>query len=117
VCEGKVLPYRLTVAIDEMPVVNELVRASGARQDRPLYVYREIPLVAGSHRIQAEFVRQGTLGAETRAEERAEDHAEHGDIAAAPERLALDTTLALREREITLLTYDVDTESLVVRTK
>src|SRR5437868_7036948 len=37
VCEGRLLPYRLMVALDEQPAADGMVRGAGARQDRPLY--------------------------------------------------------------------------------
>jgi hypothetical protein len=43
VCEGRIAPYRLTLEIDGHQVEDGLVHASGARADRPLYVYREEP--------------------------------------------------------------------------
>jgi hypothetical protein len=86
VCEGRLLPYRLSVRLNGEPVLEETVRAAGAREDRPLYVFRDLDLPPGEYRLEIDW----------RAE-------------AAPDsarRLGLAATLSLAAREIALVTYD-----------
>ena len=98
VCEGRLLPAHLRVEVDGRVVVDDTVRASGARGDRPLYVFREIPLAPGAHALRVRFSRP-----------------DGGSGAAAP-ALHLDDTLALVPGEVALVTYDADAGALVVRT-
>ncbi|HEX6069931.1 MAG TPA: hypothetical protein VFZ18_08905, partial [Longimicrobiaceae bacterium] len=56
VCEGRVLSRHLLVRVDGRPVIDDTVRAAGARSDRPLYVYYEIPLSPGVHALHVRFV-------------------------------------------------------------
>lgn len=102
-CEGRVLPYRLQLSIDGARVVDELVQAAGARHDRPLYVYRELPLQPGAHAIAVVFAREGAIPPGER---------EAGE--GTPPRLALDTTVALLSRRVLLVTYDDDARRLVL---
>lgn len=104
VCEGRLLPYRLTVSIDSAPVVDRLVHGAGAREDRPLYVFEDLPVTPGPHRLSVRFTLVGTA---TRAASAVGP--------ATPPRLALDTTVELGFRRIVLVTYDEEREQLVVR--
>jgi hypothetical protein len=103
VCEGRVLPYRLAVQLDDRAVVNQLIHGAGAREDRPLYVYQDLNVDAGAHRISIRFTLEG------RPEAQGEDRL------ATPPQLALDTTLSLEPRQVLLVTYDEVREQLVVR--
>lgn len=103
VCERRVLPYRLRVTIDGAPVVDELVRAGGAREDRPLFVFRNLPVAPGPHRLEVMFEREGDEG--ERAEREREDD-ERADARQTPRRLALDRPLTLAARQVILVTYD-----------
>ena len=127
VCEGRILPYRLVVELDQRPAVDFMVRASGAREDRPLYVYHEFLVAPGAHRIAIDFERQGVPG-EAENEEREEHEEEERRAgragqagrarrASEPGRLQLDTTLVLADREIALVTYSADERRLVIREK
>src|SRR5262245_57784198 len=117
VCERKVLPYLLTVAVDELRD-SALVHASGVQQDRPLYVYREIPVAPGSHRVQVVFERQGKPAEEAAHDEQNEPpHGEPAEAQSTPARLALDTLVTLEDRAVVLVTYDRDSQRLVIHTR
>jgi hypothetical protein len=103
-CEGRILPYRLHVRVDGARALDELVQAAGARHDRPLYVYHELPLEPGTHALAVAFAREGDVPAGAHEEEKG-----------TPGRLALDTMVALSPRRILLVTYDDDARRLVVR--
>ena len=102
-CEGRVLPSRLQVSIDGARAVDDQVQAAGARHDRPLYVYRELPLQTGTHAIAVVFAREGAIPPGKREESDA-----------TPARLALDTTVAVLARRVLLVTYDDDARRLVL---
>ena len=103
-CEGRILPYRLRLRVDGAVVLDELVQAAGARRDRPLYVYHELPVQPGAHAIADAFTREGAIP----PGEREEDEG-------TPARLALDTTVALQPRRVLLVTYNDDARRLVLR--
>jgi hypothetical protein len=96
VCEGRLLPYRLRVLLNGDRVVDEVVVAAGARQDRPLYVYKEIPLPAGDYHVEVDW--------------RAERGAQSEDLpaGATPRHLGIGAELRLKPREVAMITYDSD---------
>jgi hypothetical protein len=102
VCEGRILPYRLAVDVDDRRAVDRLIHGAGAREDRPLYVFQDLAVPPGAHRIAVRFTLEGspvTLATQL----------------ATPPRLTLDTTLTLDARRVVLVTYDEVRERLVVR--
>jgi hypothetical protein len=99
-CTSLALPYRLTVKLDGREVLNVLVHAAGARQDRPMFVFREFPVASGDLRLSVEY-------------QRAEDPPAGAEaVGETPPRLELDTTLRLHAREIVVVTYDPDWKRL-----
>lgn len=63
-CLGALPPYRLVVTVDGEVRVEERVRGGGARRDRPLTVYGELPLTPGRRVVEASFFREdGEAGA------------------------------------------------------
>jgi hypothetical protein len=63
-CLGALPPYRLVVTVDGEVRVDERVRGGGARQDRPLTVYRELALTPGRRVVEGSFFREdGEAGA------------------------------------------------------
>jgi hypothetical protein len=128
VCEGRLVPYRLQVDIDGRRVIDDTVRAAGAREDRPLYVFRELPVPPGRHRVEVlwEQVRAGEPEPGGAASADPGTDAEMGDPSlvghrvadsrppsAAPRRLTLQVELLLQSGEVALVTYDVDRRVLV----
>lgn len=103
VCEGRVLPFRLAVDLDDSAAVNQLIHGAGAREDRPLYVFRDLAVRPGEHRISVRFTLEGG----------SQEH--DATRRATPPRLALDTTLSLASRQVLLVTCDEEREQLVVR--
>jgi hypothetical protein len=84
VCEPRLRPYRLEVAVDGRTVAEDTVRPRGARADRPLGVFVRIPVGPGARRVRVAF---GGLGEGARSP------------------LMLDTVVSMRERKIVLVTY------------
>lgn len=105
VCEGRVLPRHLQVELDGRIVLDDTLHASGARGDRPLYVYQEIPVAAGAHHLQVSFVREDAAATAT----------DGRTATMVPPTLTLDTRLALSPGEVALVTYDPGLRALVVR--
>jgi hypothetical protein len=114
VCEGRIAPYRLRVAIDGAVVEDTLIRAAGARQDRPIYVLRDFPLTPGAHAIDITFTREGARD-EGEGEPGSEAEPETERNGSAPAHLALETVVEIRPGRITLVTFDPNQNALVVR--
>ncbi len=118
VCEGRVLPYILSVEIDGREVVHDTIHGAGAREDRPLYVFREIPVRPGTHAVSVDFVRERRSkdeGGESHREEHG-DYGDEHDALATPPRLDLDVTARLGSGAVGLVTYDPDRRALLLRT-
>jgi len=92
-CVGQVPDYRLLVRVNGEERFDDRVRASGARGDRPLFVYREIRLRPGTHDLQVRFTP------------------EDGSDAVS---LDLDSDLTLGANEVLLVTRNEDTGTLEV---
>lgn len=55
VCETRTVPYLLEIRIDGAAAAHDTLHGAGAREDRPVVVFREIPLVSGSHDVEVRF--------------------------------------------------------------
>ena len=107
VCERRILPYRLQVDLDGTRVVDELVRAGGARADRPLFVFHDLAVLPGMHRLRITFEREGTPEEEREEGPADVDATEAGRRAhETPARLALDEGVTVAARQVVLVTYD-----------
>lgn len=131
-CEGRIAPYRLRVAIDGAVVEDTLIHAAGARQDRPIYVFRDFPLAPGAHVVDVAFTREGAPeedggvsleGAgrdgegepESEGQPESEGEPEKERNRSAPADLALETVVGIRPGRIALVTYDPARNALVLR--
>lgn len=96
ICEGRTLPFRLRVSLDGERRFDALIRAAGARADRPAYVYQELRVAPGEHRLQVSFATEDveTPDAEPRL------------------ALALDEAVTLAARDVLLVTHDPGSDRL-----
>jgi hypothetical protein len=100
------------VEVDESTLVDRLVAAAGARADRPLYVFEQLPMPPGTHHVEIAFIREGD------AEDEMEDESEEDDARrTAPARLTLDTVVVLAAGRAALITYHEDTRRLRLVTR
>lgn len=102
VCEGRVLPYRLIVSLDGTPLVDDVVRAAGAREDRPLFVNYEVPVEPGALDLSVRFARQGDAPQDT------------ASVESTPAVLMLEQRIELGSKDVALVTYDAGARSLVI---
>jgi hypothetical protein len=58
ICERRHAPFRLVVRVDGVLVRDALLEPAGASGDRPLYVFEELPVPPGAHRLLVEFSEQ-----------------------------------------------------------
>jgi hypothetical protein len=92
VCEGQAVSFLLEVTIDGAAAARDTIRAAGARADRPLYVFRELPVTPGAHALRVSL----------------RSLAGDGD-------LDLDTRVDLAAGEVALVTLDAEGARLVLR--
>ena len=83
-CVGVLPPFELRVDLDDVTRVSREVLPSGARGDRPLFVYEDLRVPPGRYRLSVRF------GA-------------RGDGAEATRSLALDTTVVLEAGRVLLV--------------
>jgi hypothetical protein len=132
-CEGRSAGYRLVVSVDGESRFDTLVTGGGARGDRPVYVFRELDVPGGPHRLEVRFERQAIPGVDSvevateteaspdtlmaerelrEAEERTRRQEE-----AVPPMMTLEADIEPAPREVLLVTYDIDRRALVLRTR
>jgi len=99
ICEGKLAPFQLDVSIDGRPVHSGKIHASGARQDRLTYVFKEFRVSPCRHELKVRF---------------ALDVESAGDASSRPP-LHLETAIDSAPRSITLVTREEKSDRLVLR--
>jgi hypothetical protein len=122
-CEGVTATYRLRVWRDEALLDEEVLRGSGLRHDRPLYVLRDYEVPPGTHRIRVAMERVEaavedsiTAAADTgmsldRGVREAEER-QRRRLEAIPAALALDEQVTIAPRQVVLVTWDAETRRL-----
>lgn len=132
VCEGSSARYRLRVSVDDTLALDEVVRGSGLRHDRPVYLLRDLPVSPGRHELLVRFERIDSLIATAPTaqepgepkddslpwgmpgrDRREETERQRRRQEAVPASSSLDEGIVLRPRDVVLVTYDVETRRLV----
>lgn len=98
-CTRALAPFELAVSLGGQPVVRDTVFPKGARGDRPVYVFRDLPAKAGRTPLSIRF------------EALAGEDAQPGD---APIRYAWDGVVEVASGHVALVTLDGEGK-LVVR--
>ena len=131
ICEGATARYRLKVSLGGGQMLDQVIRGSGLRHDRPIYLLRDLPIPPGQHELEVTFDRIDSLSV-TRDEP--EDTAETNDteaglpdrarreaetrqrrrLEAVPPALALHREVDLLPRQILVVTYDAERRQLVL---
>lgn len=97
-CVGGTHPgFMLSVYVDGDAVVTDTLYPAGSRGDRPIFVFRELPVGAGRRALEVRFEQNVADGADDEAPRRV---------------LRWEDEVQLRPREILLLGYDQDSGSL-----
>ena len=109
VCESQAIPYLLRVSIDGSVLLADTVHGAGAREDRPVYVFREIGLVPGRHALAVEFLPIGQGLKDADDEDEDDDGADHDRML----WLRYSDAVRIGEREVVLIAYDSARRALV----
>lgn len=101
-CERRLTPYAVLVTIDGAVTLDDTVHARGARADRPLSLFQELPLAPGRHALRVSFApvmapAEGDAGGNDGEQERE---------TVVPPTLVLDTTVTVEPRRVVLVTID-----------
>lgn len=113
ICEGRVIPYSLHVVVDRVVVVDDTIHGAGVREDRPLYVAREIVVSPGLHDLRIDFE---TIEPEEEAgheEEDPDDEDDDDDDGEHSPSVSLAGAFRMGPRQVLVVTYDPDRRSLV----
>jgi hypothetical protein len=94
VCERQGVPYRLRFVLNGEGVEETLIRGSGSREDQPIYVYRELKVSPGSHRLEISLTPEAGVMSPT------------GDVPV--EALQLAEDLYLADGDVALITRSED---------
>ena len=136
VCERRAVPYLLEVRIDGATIAADTIHGAGAREDRPITVFREIPVAVGERAIDIAFRQvvqargphedgdsNGELadhgdeeddgGDEADGDGREEEVGDGDDENDAPVSLTYSESLTLGAREVALITFDPARRTLV----
>jgi hypothetical protein len=113
VCEGFAASYRLEVLYNDRPVAEQVVRGGGLRQDRRLYVFRELAVPPGDARIT---VRMTRVEHPAQPPEASRLNAQQASLAAAvvPPELSLTTNAHFSPGRVVLVTYSPEERALKV---
>lgn len=86
-CQRQLQPYLLEVFLDDVLARHDSVAARGARSDRPLSIFLELPVTPGRHALRVAFA---PYAADTTIQR----------------SFSLDTVVALDTRQVLLVTMD-----------
>jgi hypothetical protein len=132
-CDGRAATYLLRVESDGRVLHESVARGGGLRNDRPLFILREIDVPPGLHRLRIEFTRRertdddaaayesaAPVGVDTglfagRAQREATERTRRAG-AAIPPRLSLDTTMHIPAGRTAVITFDAVARRLRVAT-
>jgi hypothetical protein len=131
ICEGTAARYRLELRRGDEVLLSQTVRGGGLRNDRPLYVFREIPVPAGLSSLELRLTRIDTVAAPAEGDDDQREHEEREDAdvmsgrderdreerrrrrdQSVPAELELEIEETLAPGDVLLLTYDPATRSL-----
>ncbi len=98
VCTRGNLDYELRVSLDGAEITRDTVRPGGARRDRPIYVYRDIPVSPGTHSLDVLFAPVFPTGSSARPQ---------------AVELRFQGEVDVEAREVVLITADASASSLV----
>ncbi|HSR15711.1 MAG TPA: hypothetical protein VLL51_08160 [Gemmatimonadales bacterium] len=128
VCEGTTASYRFEVALDGTTVAEGLLRGGGFRNDRPIYLLRDLEVPPGEHDLRVTLARvesarpdstdqaADSAGLTLDRDVREAEERQRRRLEALPAALRLEERVVLAPRQVLLVTYDPDARRLALRT-
>jgi hypothetical protein len=110
VCAGAAAQYRLTITLDRRLVADEVVHAGGLRQDRWLYVFKELRVPASAADVEIRFERVTESTSPAPGQQPVSANGAAGDTI--PPVLIAARRLDFVSGTVTLVTYDARTRQL-----
>jgi len=127
-CVGTTATYRLEVRWNDEVILQQTVRGGGLRHDRPLYLFRDIPLSPGEGTVGVQFDRVESVSASPHRERSSDEREEarhstaiddvrrrreleertRGREEAIPSSLSLERRVRMISHRVVLVTYDAD---------
>lgn len=112
ICEGVHAWYQLDVWRDDTKVLSKAVHPGGLRQDRPLYVFEQLPVEPGSSHIRVTFTRQGPPSSPGTTASNASTRRQDELTEAVPASLTYDAPLAFAPGQVRVISYDPASQRL-----
>lgn len=133
-CEGTTARYQLSAHRNSKLVFSSVIRGGGLRNDRPLYVSRDIEVDPGAALYTIQLMRLDSLGGTGARERSAQEESEHSETGspelptramrehderrrrqeeAIPSNLRLDLNVDLSPRAVLLITYNSEERKLL----
>lgn len=132
-CTGRSATYLLQVESDGVVLHESVAVGGGLRNDRPLFILRDIDIPAGTHRLRVVFARRERTDDDAAAFAPAQGEASDTGLfagraerevversrrarGAVPARLALDTTLTVTAGQTAVVSFDAVARRLRIST-
>jgi hypothetical protein len=103
ICEGRSASYQLEVRREGELLAAQLVMPGGLRRDRPLYVFRDLPVPAGTGTFRVTFTRVEVAAASADRDEGAEERDTLRE--AVPPFLTWERVLTFAPRQVRVISY------------
>jgi hypothetical protein len=122
-CEGHTARYQLSITIDGSLVADRLVSGGGAHGDRPISLLEDFRVTPGPRVLLIRIVRVDSAEALAPAlddsstsdrERRMAETRERSRREALPPTVVLDTSLAIGEGQVVLVSYDPERRRLIL---
>jgi hypothetical protein len=119
-CEGTAATYLLEVRVDGELLDSAVVRGSGIRNDRPIFLLRDYVVSPGPHQVRVAFTRREENDEPERDEPEHDDAGERaapsrGSVGAIAPHLELHTPIRFASGGVALVTYRGDALVLLTR--
>ncbi|HZJ00639.1 MAG TPA: hypothetical protein VFD22_08240 [Gemmatimonadaceae bacterium] len=130
-CEGRFATYALKVFVGEQLVHSSVVHGAGLRNDRPIFLLRDIDVAPGTRRVLVSFTRREKTDGDSAKIEKEHDDDDSSGIfrgraerereersrrarAAIPPKLLLDSIVSFHAGDALVLTFDSERGRLLL---
>lgn len=115
-CAGNAATYLLEVRVDGVLIDSAVVRGSGFRGDRPIFLLRDYPVPPGAHRVRVSFTRREPSEQRDEGDEEDDDASPaRGNAGTVAPHLTLEAAVGFDAGSVALVT--IRDGALVLRTR